>query len=168
MAEFPEWLGRLARDAVAAAYGDRQAAGSYEPDCALINYYDETAKMGMHRDREELVDAPVVSLSIGAACTFRFGNTVNRKAPYTDVELRRATCSCSERRRGSPITGSCGRSKLASTIQRSASRRQDQLHDPGHRPVAGVSPGPAPRHAAPSAGPERPPQSSGATSAIDC
>ena len=44
--------------------------------------------MGMHRDREEQVDAPVVSFSIGAACTFRFGNTVNRKAPYTDVELR--------------------------------------------------------------------------------
>jgi alkylated DNA repair protein (DNA oxidative demethylase) len=88
VAEFPEWLGRLARDAVTAAYGDPQAAASYEPDCALINYYDEAAKMGMHRDREEIVDAPVVSLSIGAACTFRFGNTVNRKAPYTDVELR--------------------------------------------------------------------------------
>jgi hypothetical protein len=36
--------------------------------------------MGMHRDREERVDAPVVSLSIGAACVFRFGNTDNRKA----------------------------------------------------------------------------------------
>jgi alkylated DNA repair protein (DNA oxidative demethylase) len=88
VAAFPDWLGRLARDGVAAAYGDRDAAAAYEPDCALINFYDETAKMGMHRDREERVDAPVVSLSIGAACTFRFGNTVNRKAPYTDVELR--------------------------------------------------------------------------------
>lgn len=88
VAAFPEWLRALARDAVAAAYDDRDAAAAYEPDCALINFYDETAKMGMHRDREELVDAPVVSLSIGAACTFRFGNTVNRKAPYADVELR--------------------------------------------------------------------------------
>jgi alkylated DNA repair protein (DNA oxidative demethylase) len=88
VAEFPAWLGELARDAVAAAYGDRDAAASYDPDCALINFYDETAKMGMHRDREERVDAPVVSLSIGAACTFRFGNTDNRKAPYTDIELR--------------------------------------------------------------------------------
>jgi DNA oxidative demethylase len=88
VAELPEWLGRLARDGVAAAYGDGELARSYEPDCALINYYDETAKMGMHRDREEQVDAPVVSFSIGAACTFRFGNTINRKAPYTDIELR--------------------------------------------------------------------------------
>lgn len=88
VAAFPDWLGQLARDAVAAAYGDRPAADRYEPDCALINFYDESAKMGMHRDREELVDAPVVSLSIGSACTFRFGNTVNRKAPYRDIELR--------------------------------------------------------------------------------
>ena len=88
VAEFPAWLGELARDGVAAAYGDATRAAAYDPDCALINYYDEAAKMGMHRDREERVDAPVVSLSVGAACTFRFGNTVNRKAPYTDVELR--------------------------------------------------------------------------------
>ena len=86
--EFPAWLGELARDGVRAAYVDDRVAAAYEPDCALINYYDETAKMGMHRDREERIDAPVVSLSVGAACTFRFGNTVNRKAPYVDVELR--------------------------------------------------------------------------------
>jgi DNA oxidative demethylase len=88
VAEFPPWLGELAREAVAAAYDDPAAAAAYAPDCALINYYDERAKMGMHRDREERVDAPVVSLSIGASCTFRFGNTANRKAPYVDVELR--------------------------------------------------------------------------------
>jgi DNA oxidative demethylase len=88
VAEFPAWLGGLAREGVAAAFEDDRAAAAYDPDCALINYYDETASMGMHRDREERIDAPVVSLSIGAACTFRFGNTVNRKAPYVDVELR--------------------------------------------------------------------------------
>jgi DNA oxidative demethylase len=87
VADFPDWLGTLARAGVETAYGDRNAAASYQPDCALINFYDESAKMGMHRDREEQVDQPVVSLSIGAACTFRFGNSVNRKAPYTDVEL---------------------------------------------------------------------------------
>jgi alkylated DNA repair protein (DNA oxidative demethylase) len=88
VAEFPSWLGALARAGVEDAYGDRDAAAAYDPDCALINYYDASAKMGMHRDREERVDAPVVSLSVGAACTFRFGNTANRKAPYSDVELR--------------------------------------------------------------------------------
>jgi alkylated DNA repair protein (DNA oxidative demethylase) len=88
VAEFPAWLAALARDGVRAAYDDDRAAATYQPDCALVNLYDETAKMGMHRDREERIDAPVVSLSVGAACTFRFGNTVNRKAPYVDVELR--------------------------------------------------------------------------------
>ncbi len=88
VAPFPAWLGALARDGVRAAYDDDRVAAAYEPDCALINFYDETAKMGMHRDREERIDAPVVSMSIGATCTFRFGNTVNRKAPYVDVELR--------------------------------------------------------------------------------
>jgi DNA oxidative demethylase len=88
VAEFPDWLGSLAAAGVEAAYGDRDAAAAYDPDCALINYYDAAAKMGMHRDREERVNAPVVSLSIGAACLFRFGNTVDRRAPYADVELR--------------------------------------------------------------------------------
>jgi len=86
VAPFPSWLGQLAREAVASAYGD--AGVVYEPDCALINHYDATARMGMHRDREERVSEPVVSLSVGAACTFRFGNAVNRRAPYVDVELR--------------------------------------------------------------------------------
>ena len=88
VAEFPGWLGELARNAVASAYGDPGAGAAYDPDCVLINYYDNDAKLGMHRDQEERIDAPVVSLSVGAACTFRFGNTVNRKAPYVDVELR--------------------------------------------------------------------------------
>jgi alkylated DNA repair protein (DNA oxidative demethylase) len=84
---FPDWLGDLARRAVADAFGDEEAA-SYRPDAALINFYDETAKLGMHQDKDERSGAPVVSLSIGDTCTFRFGNTADRGAPYTDVELR--------------------------------------------------------------------------------
>lgn len=41
----------------------------------------------MHADREELSLAPVVSLSLGATCIFRFGNTRNRNRPWTDAEL---------------------------------------------------------------------------------
>jgi alkylated DNA repair protein (DNA oxidative demethylase) len=85
---FPDWLAELGRAAVAEAYGDRAAGAAYAPDAALINFYDEHAKMGMHQDKDERSDAPVVSLSIGDTCTFRFGNTENRNAPYTDVELR--------------------------------------------------------------------------------
>jgi alkylated DNA repair protein (DNA oxidative demethylase) len=57
-------------------------------DIALINYYDADARMGMHRDSDEPSDAPVVSLSLGDTCLFRFGNPRTRARPYTDVELR--------------------------------------------------------------------------------
>ncbi|WP_309124423.1 alpha-ketoglutarate-dependent dioxygenase AlkB, partial [Arthrobacter sp.] len=48
---------------------------------------DASAKMGMHQDKEEKSLAPVVSLSIGDSCLFRFGNTENRNKPWTDVRL---------------------------------------------------------------------------------
>ena len=60
---------------------------AYTPDTALINFYESAAKMGMHQDKDEKSDAPVVSLSIGDTCVFRFGQAENRGRPYTDVEL---------------------------------------------------------------------------------
>ncbi|MBT2469796.1 alpha-ketoglutarate-dependent dioxygenase AlkB [Streptomyces sp. ISL-66] len=57
-------------------------------DIALINFYDGDSRMGMHRDAEERSPAPVVSLSLGDSCLFRFGNTDSRGRPYQDVELR--------------------------------------------------------------------------------
>lgn len=83
--EFPEWLGDLGRRAVADAYG---SPAEYEPDIALVNFYDDAAKMGMHQDKDEASLEPVVSLSLGDACVFRFGNTETRGRPYTDVDLR--------------------------------------------------------------------------------
>jgi alkylated DNA repair protein (DNA oxidative demethylase) len=85
---FPGWLAGLGRHAVADAYGDQDAASAYQPDVALVNFYDEKARMGMHADREERSPAPVVSLSLGATCVFRFGNAQSRNRPWTDVELQ--------------------------------------------------------------------------------
>lgn len=82
---FPDWLADLGQRAVADAYGE--PATEYRPDVALVNYYDESAKMGLHQDREERSPDPVVSLSLGNSCVFRFGNTENRGKPWTDVEL---------------------------------------------------------------------------------
>ncbi|MQY37382.1 hypothetical protein SRB17_53860 [Streptomyces sp. RB17] len=82
---FPAWLGELGRRAVVAALGPQEP---YAYDIALINFYDGDARMGMHRDSDEKTDAPVVSLSLGDTCVFRFGNTETRAKPYTDVELR--------------------------------------------------------------------------------
>jgi alkylated DNA repair protein (DNA oxidative demethylase) len=86
-AEFPDWLVQLGRAALADAYGDPAAGAAYRPDTALINFYADTARMGMHQDKDERSTAPVVSLSIGDRCLFRFGNTENRGRPYTDVQL---------------------------------------------------------------------------------
>jgi DNA oxidative demethylase len=86
---FPGWLADLGRRAVADAYagtaGDQ--AASYAPDVALINYYDGAARMGMHADKDERSAAPVVSLSLGSACVFRFGNAESRGKPWHDITL---------------------------------------------------------------------------------
>lgn len=88
---FPHWLGELGRRAVRDTLGTEASGHDSELidfDIALINFYDGDARMGMHRDSDEKTDAPVVSLSLGDTCVFRFGNTETRTKPYTDVELR--------------------------------------------------------------------------------
>jgi DNA oxidative demethylase len=80
---FPAWLADLGRRALAAASLD----GPFEPDVALINFYDADARMGMHQDRDERSPAPVVSLSLGDTGIFRFGNSLDRNRPWTDVPL---------------------------------------------------------------------------------
>ena len=87
VAEFPGWMVELGRRALVEAYQDPAAGDGYTPDTALINFYDGEAKLGMHQDKDEKSGAPVVSLSIGDTCVFRFGNTENRTRPWTDVEL---------------------------------------------------------------------------------
>ena len=52
------------------------AAYPQPPQACLINFYDDTAKMGMHQDKDESdFEAPVVSLSLGDTCLFRVGGT---------------------------------------------------------------------------------------------
>lgn len=87
VAPFPDWMVDLGRRALVEAYQDPAAGDGYTPDTALINFYDGDARLGMHQDKDERSDAPVVSLTIGDTCVFRFGNTENRNRPYTDLEL---------------------------------------------------------------------------------
>ncbi len=86
--DFPEWMTRVGRRALVEATGDPDAGGSYVPDTALVNLYDDDARMGMHQDKDETALDPVVSLSIGDNCTFRFGNTEARTKPYEDIVLQ--------------------------------------------------------------------------------
>jgi alkylated DNA repair protein (DNA oxidative demethylase) len=45
-------------------------------EACLINYYASGARMSLHQDRDEAdFSAPVVSLSLGYTCLFRFGGT---------------------------------------------------------------------------------------------
>lgn len=51
------------------------APGARDPECCLINYYPEGAKMGLHQDRDEAdFTQPVVSISLGDDGRFRIGN----------------------------------------------------------------------------------------------
>jgi alkylated DNA repair protein (DNA oxidative demethylase) len=85
----PRSLAALARDAVATAYGadDREAA-AFAPDAAIVNLYAPDAHLGLHQDGEEPSAAPVVTLSLGDACTFRLAGVDRRTGPFTDVEMR--------------------------------------------------------------------------------
>ena len=85
---FPVWLVQLGQCAVADAFDDLDAGAEYAPDAALVNYYDENARLGLHKDQDEDAGAPVVSISLGDSCIFRFGNVHTRGRPYTDLELR--------------------------------------------------------------------------------
>ncbi|WP_372891165.1 alpha-ketoglutarate-dependent dioxygenase AlkB family protein [Rhodosalinus sp.] len=46
------------------------------PDCCLVNWYGEGARMGLHQDRDEAdFSMPVLSVSLGDAALFRVGGT---------------------------------------------------------------------------------------------
>ena len=58
------------------AIWDEVSGSERAPECCLVNLYRETAKMGMHQDRDEADFAhPVVSVSLGDDGMFRIGNT---------------------------------------------------------------------------------------------
>jgi alkylated DNA repair protein (DNA oxidative demethylase) len=60
----------------------------HPPDACLVNFYEASARMGMHQDKdEETFDAPVVSLSLGDTALFRYGG-LERKDPTRSVKLR--------------------------------------------------------------------------------
>ena len=57
------------------------------PEACLVNFYDDTAKMGLHQDRDETdFSAPVVSVSLGDQCLFRIGGTA-RNDPTRSFRL---------------------------------------------------------------------------------
>ncbi|WP_299868882.1 alpha-ketoglutarate-dependent dioxygenase AlkB [uncultured Hoeflea sp.] len=60
---------------------------SRRPEACLVNFYDVTARMGLHQDRDEGdFSAPVLSVSLGDACLFRFGG-IERTHPTKSFRL---------------------------------------------------------------------------------
>lgn len=63
-------------------------ARARDPECCLINYYSNEARMGLHQDRDEAdFKQPVVSVSLGDDGLFRVGN-VERGGKTESVWLR--------------------------------------------------------------------------------
>jgi len=58
-----------------------------QPDCCLVNFYGDGARMGLHQDRDEAsFDWPVLSISLGDDALFRIGG-VNRADPTQSIWL---------------------------------------------------------------------------------
>lgn len=57
------------------------------PDCCLVNRYDSSARMGLHRDADEAdFRFPVLSVSLGDTAIFRLGGT-RRSDPTGQIRL---------------------------------------------------------------------------------
>ena len=60
----------------------------HPPQACLVNFYEPSARMGLHQDRdEEDFDAPVVSVSLGDTAVFRVGG-LDRKSPTQSIKLQ--------------------------------------------------------------------------------
>jgi DNA oxidative demethylase len=57
------------------------------PEACLVNWYEAKAKMGLHQDKDEQeFEAPVLSVSLGDSCLFRYGG-LRRNDPTKSVTL---------------------------------------------------------------------------------
>ena len=57
------------------------------PEACLVNFYETSAKMGLHQDKDEDdLDAPVLSISLGDTALFRIGG-VKRSDPTRSFRL---------------------------------------------------------------------------------
>jgi DNA alkylation damage repair protein AlkB len=84
--ELPEDLKQLARRAAS------EAEMQIRPDICIMNYYPETARLGLHQDKDETPETlragiPVVSISLGDSAKFRIGGTT-RKDHLTTILLK--------------------------------------------------------------------------------
>ena len=95
VAPFPDWLAELGRRGVEEAYG---SAGTFSPDAALINFYDERAKMGMHQDKDERI-AQLDRAGAPARSGWRRNGPARCAAPASRPAWRQTRWACTPARR---------------------------------------------------------------------
>lgn len=88
---FPIQLHFWAKRAVKAAYGEG-AYKDFNPDVAIVNYYQPGESLSLHCDRSEdqqLQDAgsPIVTIGLGDSGVCRQGNCRDKNGPYHDFTM---------------------------------------------------------------------------------
>ena len=120
----------LAMDAAVEAGYHR---GDLRFDASIVNIYDASSKLGLHQDSAEgagtiAAGHPVVTISLGDTCIFRFGNnddphaSVDRRrtAQWRSLRVRRSVASRVSRRRADDREHGAARTR--------ARRNADQHH----------------------------------------
>jgi DNA oxidative demethylase len=69
----------------------RDAGFDVKPDLCIVNWYEESSRMGLHQDKDESADSitegcPVVSISVGDTARFLFGG-LRRRDPVEKILL---------------------------------------------------------------------------------
>jgi len=67
-----------------AARAAEQAGFTFAPDICIVNYYNETSRMGVHQDKDESRESleagvPIVSVSLGDTARFVVGGLTRRE-----------------------------------------------------------------------------------------
>jgi alkylated DNA repair protein (DNA oxidative demethylase) len=83
--ELPEQFVTLAERAAT------DAGFPVKPDLCIVNWYDDSSRMGLHQDKDESHESvaqglPVISLSIGDSAQFLFGG-LRRREPVEKILL---------------------------------------------------------------------------------
>ena len=82
----PPRFAAIARDAAV------QAGFAFDPDICIMNFYEESSRMGVHQDKDESPESiqagvPIVSVSLGDAARFVVGG-LTRREPTRPMRLR--------------------------------------------------------------------------------
>lgn len=82
-----ERLAELAKDYVGQVTNRYQ---SYAPETCIVNYYDDKAKLGLHKDQQEhpsllLSGSPIVTIALGDTCRFAVREELSRAIHKFDL-----------------------------------------------------------------------------------